>query len=56
MRNVCIMARVRPSRNGYLSNVDVNSDSNKIKITEIKKNLQNKVIKTRSKYGTKQGK
>lgn len=44
------MARVRPSRNGYLSNVDVNSDSNDIKITEIKKNLQNKVIKSYKKY------
>ena len=50
MRNVCIMARVRPSRNGYLSNVDVNSDSNDIKITEIKKNLQNKVIKSYKNY------
>jgi kinesin family protein 2/24 len=44
------MARVRPSRNGYLSNVDVNSDSNDIKITEIKKNLQNKVIKSYKNY------
>ena len=46
MRNVCIMARVRPLRNGYFSNVNVNSDSNNIKITEIKKNLLNKVIKS----------
>ena len=44
------MARVRPSRNGYLSNVDVNSDSNDIKITEIKKNLQNKIIKSYKNY------
>ena len=44
------MARVRPSRNGYLSNVDVNCDSDKIKITEIKKNLQNKIIKTYKDY------
>ena len=50
MRNVCIMARVRPSRNGYLSNVDVNSDRNDIKITEIKKNLQNKIIKSYKNY------
>ena len=44
------MARTRPSKNGYLSNVEVDNDNSKIRIAEIKKNLQNKVIKTYKDY------
>ena len=44
------MARARPSRNSYSSNINTDCTNNKIKITEIKKNLQNKIIKTYKEY------
>ena len=50
MKDVCIMARVRPSRNNFYNNIDTDCMDNKIKITEIKKNLQNKIKKTYKDY------
>jgi hypothetical protein len=50
MKDVCIMARVRPSRNSYSSNIKSDCINNNLRITEIKKNLQNKIIKSYKDY------
>jgi len=50
MHNVCVMARVRPPKNGIGNHINVNSEKNFIDIKEIKKDLRNNEVETSKHY------